>query len=78
MKTDPFYEAAIDGLIPLAEREAKKKVMLLGTRSEERVRIIPGKPGKKEDIVVYNYCFFTEFFHKAMKRLAIENELRTF
>lgn len=78
MKKDLIYEIEIDKLIPQAEREALREMLHLGKRIEARTRIIPGKPGEKEDIVTYNHCFFTELFHKAMIRLAIENGLRTF
>jgi len=78
MKSDKAYVYDIDKLIPLAEREARREVFQLGRMTEERTRIIPGKPGEKEDAAIYNYCFFTEFFHKTMTRLAIENGLRTF
>lgn len=69
MKSDRAYVYDIDKLIPLAEKEARAKVKFSGVYSEPR----PSKLG-----VIYNHCFFTEHFHRAMKRLAIENELRTF
>ena len=66
---DEIYEIAINRLIPMAEKEAKVKVKQIGVKSEPR-------PGKVQPF--YNHCFRTEFFHKAMSRLAIENELRRF
>lgn len=69
MKSDPIFVHEINKLIPLAEREAKAKVNVMGIKNEPR-------PGKLQPF--YNHCFFTQFFHKAMIRLAIENELRTF
>jgi len=64
MKRDYAYEYDINKLIPLAEKEARARVNFIGVKS------VP-KDG-------YNHCLFTEYFHRAMKRLAIENELRTF
>ena len=52
-----------------SEKEAKEKVLELGMESERR----SGVGG-----VFFNYCFFTEYFHAAMRRLAIEAGLRTF
>jgi hypothetical protein len=65
-KTD--YVSKINALIPIAEAEAKVKVQELGMASEPR----PGADGKN-----YNHCFFSEFFHKAMKRLAMDAGLRS-
>jgi len=64
MKRDMDYEIKINALIPTAEKEARERVDLIGVKSVS-------KGG-------YNHCLFTEYFHKAMKRLAIENGLRTF
>ena len=69
MSKDPFYEANINRLIPIAVKEAKKKVKESGVSFEPR-------PGKVQPY--YRHCFFTEYFHQSMIRLAIENELRTF
>ncbi len=69
MKPDEKYELAINKLIPLAVKEAKNKVWLTGVKNA-------AMPGKLS--VVYNHDYFSEYFHLAMKRLAIENELRKF
>lgn len=69
MHTDTDYELAVNKLIPLAVAEAKKMVWLTGVRTA----MMPGKLSP-----TYNHCYFTEYFHKAMKRLTIENELRKF
>ena len=63
------HEKAINGLIPSAESEADEKVKQLGKRVEVR----HGSDGKP-----YNHCFWTEFFHKAMNRMAYAAGLRTF
>lgn len=67
--TDPYYEKAINDLIPLAVKEARASVNMLGLKTTKR----SGTDGK-----FYNHCFFSEFFHREMKRLAIENGLRKF
>ena len=64
MHKDLLYEKEINALIPMAEKEARAKVNYIGVRSEPRDG--------------YNHCFFTEYFHRAMIRLAIENGLRSF
>lgn len=75
MRTDKAYEYDINVLIPMAEKEAISKVNYTGVKSEKR-------PGAKDHVsgksLYYNHCFFTQFFHRAMKRLAIENGLRRF
>ena len=63
------HERSIEDLMPQAEKEAKAKVSKLGKSSEVR----PGVDGR-----TYNHCFFTEFFHLAMTRLAIERGIRRF
>ena len=63
------YERNIEDLMPLAEKEARLKVANMGRSSETR----PGIDGK-----TYNHCFFTEFFHESMTRLAIEKGFRAF
>lgn len=68
MRTDPFYELDINRLIPQAEKEARDKVNFMGVRSVKR----SGKDG------FYNHCMFTDYFHKTMKRLAVEAGLRRF
>lgn len=62
------YVSKINALIPTAHAEAKSKVVKLGKTSEIR----PGKDGKD-----YNHDFFSEFFHKAMNRLATDAGLRS-
>lgn len=64
MKADRAYEYDIDALIPKAEKEARKKVRASGAEYEHRGG--------------YRHCFFTEYFHKSMKGLAIKAGLRTF
>lgn len=72
---DPFYENEIDKLIPTADKEARQKVNELGIKSESRVGAFDKESGKCQ---FYNHCFRSEFFHRAMKRLAIEAGLRKF
>lgn len=61
------YTDSIDMLIPKAEEEANRIATLMGKKSENR----PGVDGNP-----YTYCYFTEFFHKAMNRMAKEKGLR--
>lgn len=75
MKTNRAYEYDIDALIPKAVKEARKKTAALKARSEKRTGAVDKVTGKGG---FYNHCFFTEHFHRAMKRLAIEAGLRTF
>ena len=75
MRTDKAYEYDINQLIPLAEKEARAKVNFTGLKSTKNPGAADKVTGK---CTYYNHCFFTEFFHRAMKRLAIENELRKF
>lgn len=75
MKTNRAYEYDIDALIPIAEKEAIKKVNELGKNKERRAGIFDKVSGKYQ---YYNYCFFTEYFHAAMKRLTAEAGLRRF
>ena len=63
------YERSIEDLMPQAEKEAMLKVINIGRFSEVR----PGIDGK-----TYNHCFFTEFFHESMTRLATEKGFRSF
>ena len=63
------YERAIEDLMPQAEDEARLKVTNIGRFRELR----PGVDGR-----TYNHCFFTQFFHESMTRLAIESGLRKF
>ena len=61
------YEKSINALIPAAEKEARMKVTILGKETEER----PGVDDKP-----FNWDFWTEYFHAAMNRMAIEAGLR--
>ncbi len=61
------HEKRINSLIPVAEKEAIMNVKLLGKESEMR----PGVDGKP-----FNWDFWTEFYHAAMNRMAIEAGLR--
>ena len=63
------YERNIEDLIPQAEKEAMLRVVNTGIVSVAR----PGIDGR-----TYNHCFFTQFFHEAMTRLAIEKGIRAF
>ncbi len=69
MRTDKAYEYDINLLIPLAVKEARAKASFTGLTFEKR----PAKLGG-----TYNHCFYTEYFHRAMKRLAVEAGLRRF
>lgn len=64
---DPNYELRINSLIPLAEKEAKEKVEKLGVKTKS----VAGKNGE-----IFEYDYWTEFFHEAMNRLSIEAKLR--
>ena len=68
MHTNKNYEIEINALIPTAEKEARERVNEYGITSIRR-------QGKDD---FYNHCFKTQFFHEAMKRLAIEAGLRKF
>lgn len=69
-KTDiSEHEQNIGSLFKLAEHEAILKVTNIGKAGELR----RGKGGR-----TYFHCFKTEFFHKAMNRLAVENGYRPF
>jgi len=63
------YEKQINSLIPKAVKEANQKIAETGKRYEIR----PGVGGE-----AYNHCFWTEYFHAAMKRMAIEQGYRSF
>ena len=56
------YESSLEDLTPQAEKEARLKVLNLGKSLKERL----------------GRCFYTQFFHKAMTRLAIEKGIRRF
>ena len=66
--TDIAYERKINDLIPQAEREANKKLKNLIEKFEIRI----GNGGRK-----YRHCFRSEFFHKAMNKLAFTSGLRS-
>ncbi len=63
------YEKNIESLMALAEKEARLKVTNIGKAGELR----PGFGGR-----TYFHCFFTEHFHRAINRLAVENGYRSF
>jgi len=63
------HEQNIESLFKLAEKEAILKITNIGKLGEIR----PGAGGR-----TYFHCFKTEFFHKAMNRLAVENGFRGF
>ena len=62
------YVRSIDNLIPIAKKEATRKVAILGKETEIR----SGADGKS-----FNWDFWTEFFHAAMNRMAIEKGFRS-
>lgn len=62
------YKEKINALIPIAEREANLKLEGVPKKSEYRVGICGSK---------YQHCLWTEFFHKAMNRLAKEAGYRS-
>lgn len=64
------YENSINALIPAAKKEATQKVAALGKKSEERTF---GSGKTKE---TFTWDFWTEYFHSAMNRMAIEAGLR--
>lgn len=61
------YEKSINALIPAAEKEATRKVAIWEEKNEPRI----GADGKN-----FNWDFWTEFFHRAMNRMAIKAGLR--
>jgi hypothetical protein len=61
------YQKSINALIPLAEKEANKRVSELGRKTEERIGV-----GNQ----IFNWDFFTEYFHEAMNRMAKEAGIR--
>ncbi len=61
------YEKSINALIPAAESEADLLVAAFGKKSEIRI----GVDGAK-----FAWSFWTEFYHKAMTRMASEAGLR--
>lgn len=63
------HEQNIESLFNAAEKEATLKVTNIGKAGELR----PGSGGR-----TYFHCFRTEFFHKAMNRLAVEGGFRSF
>ena len=67
MKKDRDYEEAINKLIPLAETAATKRLVEHGQHFESRL----GANGH-----YYNHCFWTQFFHEEMARLAKQAGLR--
>ncbi len=64
---DPVYEAAIDALIPEAEKIAKQRVEEIGKEWD----LCIGIDGKK-----FRWNYQSAEFHKAMNRLAAEKGLR--
>ena len=67
------YEKAINALIPLAEEEAKAECRRTGKRQEKR----KSDPSNRWS-ATFTYSFESEFFHKAINRLAFEAGLRSF
>lgn len=68
MKTDKRYEKQINKLIPAAVKDANESVRGIGKQSEMRTSV----DGRWLRV----HCFFTEYFHKAMNRMAREAGLR--
>ncbi len=58
----------INAFTSSAEKEATGKMRCLSLPSAPR----DGRDGK-----TYNHCFFTQFFHSAMNRMASDAGLRT-
>ena len=68
-----IYEEEIDALIPQAEKEALGRLVGESKKSEKRPgvgKLPSGKP------ILYSHCFFTQYFHESMNRLAYEAGLR--
>ena len=61
------YQDDINALISFAEKEATNKVTALGKKNETRI----GKGGQK-----FKWDFWSEYFHDAMNRMAVEQGLR--
>lgn len=59
--TNTAYENARNKLIPVAVAAAKIRLSRMPKRSEPR----PGIDGEP-----YDHCFFTEYFHEEMEKLA--------
>jgi hypothetical protein len=57
----------INSLIPKAERKARARVKILGIKSEKRA----GKGGG-----LFNWDFFTQFFHEEMDRLVGRSKVK--
>ena len=68
-----MYEEEINALIPQAEKEALERIAGRAKKSEKRPGVGKFPSGKP---IPYSHCFFTEYFHKAMNRLAHEAGLR--
>ncbi len=64
---DPVYEAAIDALIPKAEKIAKQRAEEIGKEWDLRI----GIDGKK-----FRWNYQSQFFAEEMNRLAAEKGLR--
>ena len=66
------YRAELDKLIPIAQRVARERVKELGKIEEPRI----GAGSPIGAVNTYHHCFFTEFFHAEMNKLAYEAGLR--
>jgi len=62
------YVERINKLIPRAEAEANK---LMENCNGVTCKLVKGVDGKD-----FSYCIWTNYFHKAMNRLAREYEIR--
>jgi plasmid maintenance system killer protein len=67
------YEKKINKLIPKAEAEAKAMCKKTGKRFEQR----QSDPENKWSAKI-QHCFETEYFHKAINRLAFKAGLRSY
>ena len=61
------HEDAINSLIPIAEIEADRKIKRLKS---------PFRSMKGKDESVFNYSYWTQYFHQAMNRMTKEEGLR--
>ena len=70
------YIKRVNELIPTAVNMANKRIRA------DRIRKCKSpyetRKASHEDCEEYRHCFWTEYFHNAMKILTIQNKLRTY
>ena len=66
------YEAQINALIPLAESMADARIKGMRKTHEKR----SGKYREGNNGTEYIHCFWSQYFHEAMNKLAQERGLR--